>query len=149
MLFWLKVKVPVRFGWFSTHKMPLNLIYLSMIQISFFSHKDVRCLETIINNELKLVFDWLCANKLSLNVNKSNFVLFHPYQKKMVSPFSLCINDNPVKQEKYVKYLGILLDSNLTWKPHICEISKKVRRGIGILSKIRHYVNIRILIQLY
>ena len=57
----------------------------------FFSHKDVRCLETIINNELKLVFDWLCANKLSLNVNKSNFVLFHPYQKKMVSSLSVYI----------------------------------------------------------
>jgi len=53
-----------------------------------------------------------------------------------------------VEQTAYVKYLG-LIDSNLNWKKHTHEIGKKISRGIGILSKLTHFVTIDILNQLY
>ena len=52
-------------------------------------------------------------------------------------------------QEKYVKYLGIYIDSHLNWKIHVHNISKKVKRSIGILSKVQYYVILEILLQLY
>ena len=49
-------------------------------------------------------------------------------------------------EEKYVKYLGIYIDSHLNWKIHVHNISKKVKRSIGILSKVRYYVTREILV---
>ena len=53
----------------------------------FYSNKNLKDLEQTINEELKNVSDWLDANKLSLNITKSNFVMFHPPQKRLL--FSL------------------------------------------------------------
>ena len=90
-------------------------------------------LEKIINTELDKVYDWLCANKLSLNFDKTNFVIFHPPQKKLIHTFRIELKDNVIKQELYVKYLGIIIDSNLSWKQHVHELCKKLSRGVGVL----------------
>ena len=44
-----------------------------------------------------------------------------------------------IKQESSVPFLGVLLDSNLNWKNHLTELSKKLARATGIFYKIRHY----------
>ena len=54
-----------------------------------------------------------------------------------------------MKRGNYVKYLGILVDSTLTWKPHITQLSKKRSRSVGIFFKIRHYVTPETLKLLY
>ena len=63
--------------------------------------------------------------------------------------FSLMINNVCLKQERYIKYLGVFIDSNLSWKPQVEYISKKLKRSLGILSKIRYYLDVTILISLY
>ena len=65
---------------------------------------------------------WLRSNKLSLNTIKTNSVIFHCH-KKIPTSLSLKINDNLIKQEQKVRYLGILIDSTISWKPHMYEIS--------------------------
>ena len=74
-------------------------------------------METTVNNELIKVSNWQTANWLTLNIKKSNFVIFRPYQKQMSdyeSEYKM-IHDNeknkPVTLEckDYVKYLGILI----------------------------------------
>ena len=106
-------------------------------------------MQSYVNTELNSINVWLCANKLSLNVEKSNFVLFHPSQRKIGINFQLSINDKIIKQCYSVKYLGILIDSNLGWKSQIECIAKKIKRSVGILSKLRYYVHTNILINLY
>ena len=59
------------------------------------------------------------------------------------------IGSKTIKRENYVKYLGILVDSTLTWKPHITQLSKKHSRSVGIFFKIRHYVTPETLKLLY
>ena len=61
------------------------------------------------------VNEWLCANKLSLNLEKTNFILFHPPQKKLNYCVKLHINELYVAHEKCLKYLGILIDYKLSW----------------------------------
>jgi hypothetical protein len=82
-------------------------------------------------------------------VDKSNFIIFHSSQKKQTSTVTLTINNEILKEEKCVKYLGIYIVSNLNWRNQVNYIKKKVNRSIGILSKIRYYVNINTLINLY
>ena len=87
-----------------------------------------------VNNELRKVHSWLCAKKLSLNIGKTNVVIFHPRQKKITNTISLKINYKPIKQKDSIKYLGIIMDSSLNWKEHIKQLSKKISRGIGLIS---------------
>lgn len=114
----------------------------------FYADESISNLEITVNNELKKINTWFCANRLSLNVDKSNYVIFHPPQKKFQTIF-LHVNSITLKREKSVKYLGVFLDEHLSWKSHTTQVSKKISRGIGILSKIRYFVHENILIQLY
>ena len=72
-----------------------------------------------------------------------------PPQKAKGHIVKLIISNREIMQEKFIKYLGLLIDSHLSWKYHILHISKKIKRCIGILSKIRHSVTSQVLIQLY
>lgn len=120
-----------------------------------YSNKDLKDLEKVVNDELAKVGDWLDANKLSLNTSKSNFVIFHPYQRKLDYIVHLKIYNNDLKksvsleQKTFVKYLGILIDNNLSWKYHIDYISSKVSKGIGIIARLRHLVPFATLLNIY
>ena len=74
-------------------------------------------LETIVNNELQEVFSWLCANKLSLNIEKS--ASFRPPQKLVNYSIKLKINNQTLMHENSIKYLGIMIDSHLNWKSQV------------------------------
>ena len=54
-----------------------------------------------------------------------------------------------LKQKKSIKYLGVLMDCHLNWKDHVFELSKKISRGIGILLKLRNFISIHTLKQVY
>ena len=114
----------------------------------FLNNPNILNLETILNVELEMGSQWLYANKLSLNIEKTSFVVFHSPQR-IAHKLNLSISSMSMKSVNQVKYLGLIFDSNLNWKPYLHELSKKVSRGIGVLSKIRYYVNRKILHQLY
>lgn len=115
----------------------------------FYANKNLLTLEAVLNEELDKIFIWLCANKLSLNIEKSNFVLFHSRQKRLTQSIFLNINNQELENKDCVKYLGIFIDSNLNWKNHVRYICSKLRRNIGLLSKIRYFINLNTLITLY
>ena len=59
------------------------------------------------------------------------------------------LDNQLLEQKDSTKYLGLHIDSHLTWKPHIEHITKKIKRCIGIISKIRYFVSLQVLVQLY
>lgn len=83
------------------------------------------------------------------NVEKSNFVTLHPPQKKLAFDLRLFISNNQLKQENCIKYLGMLIDSNLNLKSQINYITKKIKRNIGMFLKHRHYIGLKILVNFY
>ena len=85
----------------------------------FHSNSNLAELESIVNYTLKMVSDWLMANKVSLNIDKTNFSIFHPPQKVKGHILKLTISKREITQEKFTKYLGHLIDSYLSWKYHI------------------------------
>ena len=91
--------------------------------------------------------EWLLANKLSLNISKSNFLIISP--KKVIKTINLSINDKKLKQENYTKYLGIIIDEQLNWKQHRKQVNIKLSKGIGIIYKLRHFVPKNTLSMLY
>ena len=91
---------------------------------------------------------WLNANRLALNVSKTNFVIFSAVNKPL-KPVTILINRHVIEQKEYIKYLGVLIDAKLTFKQHISAVSKKISRTIGLMYKLRHYVSKKILVMLY
>ena len=88
----------------------------------FLSDTNIQKLELNLNIELGKVSHWLNANKLSLNIEKTSFVIFHPPQRKITYQMNLRISNNLIKQDSKVKYLGLIIDSNLNWKSHLHEL---------------------------
>ena len=103
----------------------------------FYSNSNLAELDSIVNYNLKMVSDWLMANKVSLNIDKTNFIIFHPPQKVKGHIVKLKVSNREIAQEKFIKYLGLLIDSHLSWKYHILHISSKINRCIGILQYVR------------
>ena len=64
-------------------------------------------------------------------------------------PVKLYVNNTLLEEKNHVKYLGIMMDNNLNWKSHAKYIAKKIKRSIGILSKLRYYGTFDTLITLY
>ena len=88
-----------------------------------------------MNRRPKKVLKWLDPNRLSLNIDQTNFVVFHSPQIKLGEPIAIRFAKKKIKRESCVKFLGIMLDANLSWKYHIAELSKKLLRTIGIFIK--------------
>ena len=111
-----------------------------------YANNNLKSLESVVNEELRKVCEWLNTNKLSLNTSKSNFVIFHPFQRKPDYNVTLKMYDNDLKiltsleRKHYVKYLGVLIDSHLSWRYHIEYISSKISKGVGIIARLRHFV---------
>ena len=98
---------------------------------------------------MKLLSQWLNVNRLALNVKKTNFVIFRSNRKPANHNVVLILNRKALAQKDHVKYLGILMDQHLSWKYQISHVSKKVSRGVGILSKLRHFLDSKLLVNIY
>ena len=120
-----------------------------------YADKNLKTLEVTVNAELKNFCDWLTSNKLSLNTKKSNFVLFHPYQKRASYHPNIRIFDNEknrfanLESKDYIKYLGVLIDKNLFWKFNIDSVATKISKIVGLIAKIRHFTPRRVLLNIY
>ena len=106
----------------------------------FYSHKNKIVLENTLNSELAKVSNWLIANKLSLNVEKSNVLTFRNKNSNNDAILDLSINEQKLTEKVYAKYLGVLFDKKLTWQYQTEHICSKLIKGNAMLAKLRHFI---------
>ena len=99
---------------------------------------DPKTLAKKANIELKKVSKWFTANKLTLNVSKSKFMIIKRKSKKIPENIILKFNGKKMEQCLTYKYLGVHLDESLNWKAHVDYLCKKLSKMCGIFSKLRH-----------
>ena len=99
-------------------------------------------LQKELNFDLKCLYNWLLANKISLNCSKTELIFFHTNEKDPTRSFTfkIKINGHAIHPTTHLKYLGVYLDSTLSGNYHISILTKKLKRANGMLSKVRHYV---------
>ena len=94
-----------------------------------------------MNNELIKLDEWFRVNKLSLNLNKTKFMLFGKKGVKIKdNAFSIDINNVKIERVQYTKFLGIFIDEMLNWKYHLSQVSTKTSKSLGVLNKIKQSV---------
>ena len=103
------------------------------------------------NSELDKAAQWFKANKLTLNVKKTKFMLFSGHIKNIdIGNLSIRIDDKPVEQignnckEKYFKFVGHVLDERLTWEGHIEHISKKLASANFAINSSKNFLPLKI-----
>ena len=101
------------------------------------------------NHDLKLLCHWLRANKLSLNGDKKETVIFRSKAKKITKQLNFRISGQKINPTTHLKYLGIYLDEYLNWEFHTNQIMLKLQRANCMLSKIRRYVPQTFLLSIY
>ena len=116
----------------------------------FLSHASYDQLLQLVNNELISASDWFKANKLSLNLSKTNYIIFRSNKKPIpITNNELLIDNKIIPQVYTTKFLGVHIDQHLKWKVHIDEISKKNSKSIGIIKRVSYLLPSHVLINLY
>ena len=109
----------------------------------------VKSINKQTNYDLKNLSNWLKANKISLNVGKTELVLFTSSKKQLDCDLKIRLNGKRLHETDSVKYLGIQIDKRLTWKQQIYHVALKLNKANAMLSKLRHVLDIKTLRSVY
>ena len=104
----------------------------------YYSNREKQPVTDAINEDITNVYLWLCANKLSMHVGKTNTLLICNYQKiRHLDSTSLNINLNEqdVTQTDSLKYLGIDIDNRFNFDVYIDNLIKKLNKSVGLLKR--------------
>ena len=104
-------------------------------------------LEQVVNEELIKVNSWMQFNRLSLNVEKTFFMLIH--NKKHEKDIHVQLNGIEIKRVESVKYLGVIIDQKLQWKAHVDQVAKKLSKCLWAICRLRKYADIKTLSLVY
>ena len=116
----------------------------------FYSHKNINTLINTFNSELSKISQWFKCNKLSLNINKTctmHFSNSRIYNYDLNSP--ILVDGSPLNVKDSTKFLGLTLDSHLSWDNHIHNICNSISKAIGVLYKLKYFLDEKTLFMLY
>ena len=115
------------------------------------SDNDPTNLYSRANKCLDEVYQWFCANKLSLNASKTQYMVIQPgrINRHNLDNHRLVINGVTLKQTNKCKFLGISIDESLTWKSQICNINNKISRALFTLKQLKFSLPRESLLTLY
>ena len=122
----------------------LNLEYMSCIQFAddttlFYADKSLDVIKCCVENDLEIIMDWFRANSLTLNVQKTKYLLFSP--KKGKKNLHLTIGMCCIKPDTETKILGVILNDKLSWNSQVKNVLVKMKWNLGLLSRGRNLLS--------
>ena len=124
-----------------------TLLYADDTSLSFRSNDLVSAYECS-NYELLKFYEWTVSNKFIVNLEKSNYMVV-TNRNVDLSSRRIFINDVFLDRVSSCKFLGLILDENLTFKLHCSHVSKKISKSIGVVCRVRDYLDFTSLKMLY
>ena len=110
----------------------------------FFSNSNIKTLIATVNRDLEKISLWFIANRLSLNVKKTKYTLFHKKSVRDNIPLKLPdlkIANNFIERTTSIKFLGVMIDEDITREDHIHTIAKKLAKNLGLLYQAKQIVD--------
>ena len=109
------------------------------------SHKSQQFLKYMLKHDMTLLTDWYKANQLSLNVNKTVLVKFWSNN----TPFNIQIKNSVITNSKSARFLGIIINENLTWNEHVITLHNKLLSNNQLLSNACNLLPRKVLQNIY
>ena len=114
------------------------------------SGRDLGQLITSTNNELCKLSVWFRANKLSLNIKKTNYIIFGNKRGPCPSgQFDIIIDNVVLDRISSTKFLGLFIDEKRNWSIRINHVSLKMSKGLGVMSRLRYILPSNVMMMLY
>ena len=106
------------------------------------AQNDVSHVSSQINSELLNISDWLKVKKLSLNVDKTKYMIFHNYQRVIANEDipDLQINDKKIERVSCFNFLGLTINEFMNWSSHSAKIANRISRTLGIMNRLKRYL---------
>ena len=110
------------------------------------------------NRVIQKVHGYMQSNLLHINLSKCNFMYFKPTASRtlnsIIGPLftptpSLTLNGREIMQVAETKFLGVIIDENLSWQPHIESVCRKLSSCVGALYRVQDFVPKALHKQLY
>ena len=125
----------------------LHLQYSECVQFAddttlVFAHQNLKYLHFSIESDLITIQDWFSENKLTLNVEKSSYLLYHN-QKQLVSNFKIKLNGVEIPRVNHAKLLRVWLDNKLSWDIHVNKLVNKLKCGVGMLRRSKNLLSVK------
>ena len=114
-----------------------------------FHDSTATSLEEKTNKEIASIFQWFNANKLSLNTEKTKFIIFRSPHKTSPSINKIAINGKIIERVKSIKFLGVHIDEFLSWETHIDLKNNQVTKNLAVINRIKHNLHSKTLKILY
>jgi len=95
-------------------------------------------LKSRLNSEMNKTFNWMSANKLTLNATKSKLLMINLKHNSILTNISINCKSSSIKSVNQAKYLGVILDHNLSFRDHIKVVETKITRAVGIICKLKY-----------
>ena len=114
--------------------------------------KSIEGIELGLNEDSEKIRLWLQANKLSLNVAKTEYMLIGSRQrlaKVPLEPNIYVLGVSRIKRVRDTNILGVYIDESFTWSKHIEEIAKTITAGISALERLRDFASRDVLVCVY
>lgn len=108
---------------------------------------DTNTYECEINKTIKDIINWLDNNNLIINISKTNIMQFH--QRTSLQSLNIEYDGQNIENVTVTKFLGILIDNQLSWKPHADEVCKKLSSSAYVLFNLSKKVNVKTLLVAY
>ena len=123
--------------------------FMSAINAVFPNKNIDQRFESNMNKELEKIYNWLAVNKLSLNARKTKYMLFHTKGTQFSYIPKIYINNVEIEKVENFNFLGLTINENMSWKPHMDKIANKISKYSGILSRLKHFLPPQILKTIY
>ena len=110
----------------------------------FYFHNNNKGLFYTVNSELEKITQWFKANKLSINIKKTNFTLFHKNSSKEDIPVklpALMVGSNNIEKTSSIKFSGVMLDEHISWIDHVRTVENKIVKNILLLYRAMKIVS--------
>ena len=102
-----------------------------------------------ISYDLESLSEWFRVNKLSLNIGKTNYVVFKQNHTAVDAHLTINIGNDLIEHKTVVKFLGVYIDEKLEWHEHIKYIINKLNSSTYAMRKIKNILNTNHLMTLY
>ena len=126
----------------------LSFLHFADDTTIFLSGDNLTTLYADMNEELEKVNQWLQSNRLSLNTDKTKYMLF-THKNVDHQSFNIKINNSVISHVNHIKFLGITIDRRLNYNEHLSVLSTKLNCVIGVIRKISYDVPAEVLKLLY